>query len=136
MEKAGNIIKIFLQTCFDKAQLKEGEGYHTFFSDWEKIIGSRFFQHSKPIDVKDHFLYLEVDHPGWLQLIQMNEKSIIKRISSLFPQLEVKFLKIKLNTDTFDKPLTKKVENSGKNDDNEEKIDELMLKFKKDYLSK
>ncbi len=119
MEKAGDIVKILLKTLFDKTTLKEGHEYHSFFSNWEKVIGYKYAQHSKPIEVREHFLYIEVDHPGWVQLIQLNEKGIIKKIKQFYPDLSVKFIKIKIKSEKNGKSGTNP-ENNGKQDKSDE----------------
>jgi hypothetical protein len=99
VEKAGDILKNIFNNIFEHSEHKEGEEYHTFFDNWEKTMGSKLSQHSKPVEVKDHFLLIEVDHPGWLQIIQINERSIVKKIRAMHPQLSINYIKIKLVAD-------------------------------------
>jgi len=63
-------------------------------------IGNRLsvinYSHSIPIDIKNSSLFIEVDHSGWLQLFQMNGFHIIKKIKSMYPELDINSLKYKI----------------------------------------
>jgi hypothetical protein len=101
LEKAGTILNHLLNNLLEKKQNKDGTIYYRFFSKWEHIIGKKLYGHTKIIDLKNNNLIIVVDHPGWLQILKMNERTIIKKVRKLFPQLAVKSMKVSVREDYF-----------------------------------
>ncbi|MBN2531719.1 MAG: DUF721 domain-containing protein [Spirochaetales bacterium] len=99
LEKAGNILNQFLNTLLQKN--REGEDYYHFFNKWEYIVGKRLYGHTKIIDLKNKSLFIAVDHPGWLQMVKLREKIIIKNVQKMFPQLIIKSMKISVRQECF-----------------------------------
>ena len=92
MEKAGDILKNFLiENGYNNTNLN-----FKIFRDWEFIIGKKIYGHSRIMDIDNHVLIIEVDHPGWLQLITLKEKEIVKKIRQRYPELEIRSLKYQL----------------------------------------
>lgn len=89
MKKAGDLVNIF----FNEVQKKQGQQYNSFHDSWEKIAGDKIGLNSEIRDVIDENLIIEIDHPGWKQLILLKEKYIIKKINKEFPDLPIKKIK-------------------------------------------
>lgn len=89
MKNAGDLIN----ALFSDLQIDQGESYINFNSSWKKIAGEKIGNNSKIKDIVDGNLIIEIDHPGWKQLIQLKEKYIIKKIKYDFPELNVKKIK-------------------------------------------
>ena len=81
MAKAGDLLKLFL----DKQSIKTSQSYTSFFRSWESIAGVDTASHSRILDIRKRTLLIEVDHPAWIQMIQMRYKEILNRFSLLFP---------------------------------------------------
>lgn len=64
--------------------------WSNFFGAWGKAAGERFAAHSKPVDVRNGILLVEADHPGWIQLLQLEQHAILKRLQRSFPKLGIK----------------------------------------------
>ncbi len=94
MEKAGDVLKLFL----DKKQLDAAKTYSSFFRSWENIVGENIGAHSQVMDVRNHTVLVEVDHPGWIQMIQMNYQRILKAIQTRYPELNVKKIHLRLGS--------------------------------------
>jgi hypothetical protein len=60
-----------------------------FFGSWERAAGERLSAHSRPVDVRNGIVIVEADHPGWVQLLQLNQKRILDAIKHSFPELEI-----------------------------------------------
>lgn len=56
---------------------------------WDEIIGVELAGHATLREVDHRRLIVEVDHPAWLQLIQMHQRKIIERLNTKFPALSV-----------------------------------------------
>ena len=92
MKKAQDILKSLL----DNYSVQEGETYHSFFRSWTRIAGQDAASHSKVKDIRAGVVIVEVDHPGWIQMIQMKKNPILKKIQQLYPELGIKDLRLHL----------------------------------------
>jgi hypothetical protein len=80
----GNVLKNIEKSEFEQA--------HSLFSCWSDAAGEKIASHSRIIDVTKGILHIEVDHPGWIQLIQLNRKKIVQFIQKRVPELEINSL--------------------------------------------
>jgi hypothetical protein len=101
LEKAGNILNNLLNNLLEKKQNKEGTVYHHFFNNWEQIVGKKLYGHTKVMDIQNNNLLVAVDHPGWLQILKLKERYILKKMNNMFPQLNVRSIKIRVREDCF-----------------------------------
>lgn len=60
-----------------------------FFGSWERAAGDRLSAHSRPVDVRNGIVIVEADHPGWVQLLQLDQKRILDAIKRSFPELDI-----------------------------------------------
>ncbi len=78
------------------------EKNNKLFNAWKKIItaihgnGQNIYEHTSIVDVKNGILLLETDHPGWIQLLQMNSGFIVKGLKMYAPGLNVSSLSYRL----------------------------------------
>ena len=70
-----------------------------FFGSWERAAGERLSAHSRPVDVRNGIVIVEADHPGWVQLLQMDQKRILDIIKRSFPELEISGIAFKTAKD-------------------------------------
>ena len=68
MKKAGELLGSF----FDQSLMRSAQAYSEFFSAWKRIVGDHLAAHSRIVELEKTVLVVEADHPGWIQLIQMN----------------------------------------------------------------
>ncbi len=92
MKKAHDILKSLL----DNYSPLKGDTYHTFFRSWAQIAGTDVAAHSKIEDIRGGVVYVSVDHPGWIQMIQMKKNSLVKTIQQRYPELEITDLRLHL----------------------------------------
>ncbi|MFP4510039.1 MAG: DUF721 domain-containing protein [Spirochaetota bacterium] len=92
MEKAGAL----LQVLFERLSIQDDRGFVRFFSSWRKIAGNDLADHSKLVDVRRNAAVVVVDHPGWMQLLRMQQERILKHMQREFPDLEIHTLHIYL----------------------------------------
>ena len=89
MKKASDILRGILgETDLHNAQVWSG-----FFKGWTLIVGANLAAHSKVKDVKQGVVYIEIDHPGWLQMLQVKKKSILRDIKRRYPELDIRELR-------------------------------------------
>lgn len=53
-------------------------------------VGEKLAAHSRIIELKNNLLYLETDHPGWIQLFSLYRNKILKGLKKEFPELEIR----------------------------------------------
>jgi predicted nucleic acid-binding Zn ribbon protein len=85
MKKAGDILGDYMRNL----HLNMENGYSSFFKSWSRIAGEDMVSHSSVKDLTNGILLVEADHPGWIQLLQMREKKILKKIRTFYPELDV-----------------------------------------------
>jgi len=100
MKKAGDLLGAF----FDENQLKKARGYSKFFSAWREIAGERLAAHTRIAELEGSVVFIEADHPGWIQMVQLRREYIIQGIRKHFPELEITGLAIRLKKDGESSP--------------------------------
>ena len=69
---------------------------------WKKTVsgirgcGANLAAHSRIIDLKNGILLVETDHPGWIQLFQMNKSYILRGLKQLCPELSISTIAFRL----------------------------------------
>ena len=91
MDKAGDVLKSLLSVH------NEGAAYSSLFGTWVDIVGLSLGEHSRVYDVRHKTLYVEVDHPGWMQMLYFRKEKILAVLKIKFSQLDIMDLKIKVN---------------------------------------
>ncbi|MGP1458631.1 MAG: DciA family protein [Treponema sp.] len=78
------------------------EKNNKLFNSWKKIItgisnfGQNLYEHTSIVDIKNGVLLLETDHPGWIQILQMNGAFILRGLKMYAPELKVTSLSYRL----------------------------------------
>ncbi len=92
MKKADEI----LSTFFRMYNLEDGAEYISFFESWQEIVGVDLASHSRVADIRNGAAIVEMDHPGWMQMLQMKEQKFVRAIQKRFPDLGVERLSLRL----------------------------------------
>jgi len=96
MKKASELLGAF----FDENAMKSARGYSALFSSWQSIAGERISAHSRIAELDKTILLIEADHPGWIQIIQMQQASLLEAVRNRFPDLAITGLALRLQKDT------------------------------------
>jgi hypothetical protein len=92
-ERAGDVLKRF----FEYHNLgAEGQRYVSFFRSWEKMAGIDLAAHSQVSDIRNHVAIVDVDHPAWMQVLQMKQSNILRRIQEHHADLEIRAIHMRL----------------------------------------
>ena len=105
--------KEVLSTFLSSSQLLEAGEITEFFSAWEKIAGTNLAAHSRINELEKGIVYIDTDHPGWIQLLKIEERRILKALQQRFPGLGIKGLRFFLRDTAV---LNQKVENKNVHD--------------------
>ncbi len=112
MEKAGKILKEYLE----KVKKYENPQKTEIFGKWTEIIGKNSAEHVQIKELEKKTLFLEVDHPGWYQKVKFKEKEILKKIKSLYRELDIQTIRTVL----IMRPRVKKAAKPEKKENSEE----------------
>ncbi len=85
MKKASDILGAFM----DSLQINLEKGNSSMFNSWGNIAGEDVLSHSSIKDLRNGNLIVEADHPGWIQLLQMRKKKILKNVQKKYPELDI-----------------------------------------------
>ena len=78
VQKASDLLDSIFTDIFSKAP----QGGADLERGWKNILqkisgGEKLAAHSRIRDLKNDLLHIETDHPGWIQLFNMNKEEII-----------------------------------------------------------
>jgi hypothetical protein len=77
----------------------KADTWSSFFGFWNRAAGENLAAHSRPVDVRNGIVFVEATHPGWIQLLQMDQNRILATIRRTFPELGVSGIAFKLAKD-------------------------------------
>ncbi len=66
----------------------------SIFSSWQTIAGVDIGSHSNLKDIEGSTLIVEVDHPGWLQMVTLRKKELLRGVNKQFPELHITDIKV------------------------------------------
>ncbi len=87
-----------METFFSDLLEDKYKEYNALDTGWKKVLlllkgdGEKLASHSTVQDLKNNILYVEADHPAWIQLFHMQKRKILVQLSKEFPSLEIKDL--------------------------------------------
>ena len=93
MKKAADI----LARVLDDKNRKLAQSYSSIFGGWEQIVGLSLAEHSHIYEIINGSLFVEVDHPGWMQLLLMRKQQILGALKRKVPSLKVDEIRVKVN---------------------------------------
>jgi len=89
MKTAGDV----LSTIFDERFVTKAQGYSKLFDSWKDITAkngiSAASDHSRIKDMERGILLVEMDHPGWKQIIQTKQSKLLNDYRIRFPELNI-----------------------------------------------
>jgi hypothetical protein len=92
MKKAGDLLGAF----FDERVLRAARGYSELFTAWQSLVGEKLAAHSKIAELNKSILLVEADHPGWIQILQTKQASILDGVQKRFPDLSISGISFRL----------------------------------------
>ncbi len=94
MKKVGELLKEYLR---EKGWLSSNP-YEPLFREWKRIAGESLAAHARLVDVRDGILLVEVDHPGWLQMLQLGKAALLAAARRAAPQANVEGIRVRLGS--------------------------------------
>ena len=85
MYRASDLLKEVLARAGVDPQAPQAVVYRV----WDEILGADLAGRARLRDIDRGRLLVEVDHPAWLQLVQMRQRQILQRVQDRFPALRI-----------------------------------------------
>ncbi len=64
--------------------------------DWPKIVGAPLAAVARPMRFQGEILWIEVDHPAWIQELNLLKSQLLRRLDSEFPGAKIRQLRFSL----------------------------------------
>jgi len=97
MKRAGDI----LSTIFDERLMNKARSYSAFFEFWAEAVKKNGIaaaaDHSRIKELENGVLLIEMDHPGWKQIIQTKQSRLLNDFRRRFPELEISAISLMLS---------------------------------------
>jgi hypothetical protein len=78
---------------FDEQFMKKAQGYSNLFDSWAEITAKNEIAaaaaHSRIKEIEKGILLVEMDHPGWKQIIQTKQRELLEDFQKQFPEMEI-----------------------------------------------
>jgi predicted nucleic acid-binding Zn ribbon protein len=81
VRKVGDVLREFLKQRGWPAE----DPYAPLFRGWEQIAGHDLGSRSRVVEVEDGVIVVEVDHPGWLQMLQLKKRTLLEAARKAVP---------------------------------------------------
>jgi hypothetical protein len=96
MRRVGDV----LSAIFDEDLMKKARGYSAFFSCWKDLTEKNGIaaaaDHSWVTSLERGLVWIEVDHPGWKQILQTKESKLLSDFRLRFPEMDISGISIML----------------------------------------
>jgi predicted nucleic acid-binding Zn ribbon protein len=97
MKTAGDV----LSAIFDENFVKKAKTYSNLFGCWAEITAKNEIpaaaEHYRIKSLEKGILLIEMDHPGWKQIIQTKQTELLNDFRTSFPELEIKRISLTLS---------------------------------------
>jgi predicted nucleic acid-binding Zn ribbon protein len=81
VRKVGDVLRDFLKERGWPAE----DPYGPLFRGWEDIAGPELGTRSRVVEVEDGVIVVEVEHPGWLQMLQLKKRALLEAARKAVP---------------------------------------------------
>jgi hypothetical protein len=96
MRRVGDV----LSAIFDEGLMKKAREYSAFFFCWKDLAEKNNIaaaaDHSWVKSLEQGLVWIEVDHPGWKQILQTKESKLLSDFRRRFPELDISGISIML----------------------------------------
>ena len=87
-------IGTILDSFFKQEGLEEAIRVHRAVVDWDAVVGDTVSRHARAVHIEHGTLIVEVESPGWMHRLQMQEGELRTRINRHFGEeiiLQIRF---------------------------------------------
>jgi len=141
MKKAGDIITALFREKFSPDFLDTARSTAGLFSSWVHIVKEVWPQsdqsdnpgfddppaaavHSRIRELERGILLIEADHPGWIQILQTKQNSLLSAAQRRYPELDIRGIAFRLSREPFPSTEAEKKSSNAVEDEIAEPIQE------------
>jgi hypothetical protein len=93
MKRAGELLSSIFNDI-DGRLLEKARGYSELFSCWASILENNRIAaaaaHSRIVELERFVVFVEADHPGWVQILQTKQRELLESLRRRFPAFEIR----------------------------------------------
>ncbi len=79
-----------LQELYSQPGIGEQLNRHQAWLIWDKLVGEQIAARARPLRLRNDILEVQVDHPVWMQQLQMLKPQILKKLNEQLPNIGIK----------------------------------------------
>jgi predicted nucleic acid-binding Zn ribbon protein len=83
--RVGDLLREFLEA----RGWASGDPCTPLFTGWKDIVGPALASHSRLADVDDGVLVVDVDHPGWMQMLALRRQAVLEAARRAAPKAHI-----------------------------------------------
>jgi predicted nucleic acid-binding Zn ribbon protein len=91
-------IGTILDSFFKQQGLEEAIRIHRAVVDWGSVVGDAVSRHTRAVHVEHGTLIVEVESPGWMHRLQMQEGELRTRINRHFGEEIIRQIRFRLGS--------------------------------------
>jgi predicted nucleic acid-binding Zn ribbon protein len=92
VKKIGDLLREY----FIEKGWKSEDPCSTIFLNWNSLVGKPFCEHTRPVEIIEGVLFIEADHPGWLQMFSLKKDSILGLLEKKVPMADIRDVRARL----------------------------------------
>jgi len=123
-----------LSALFDEGFVEKAQGYSKLFDSWTDVTEKNGIAsaaaHSRIKDLDKGILLVEMDHPGWKQILQTKQSRLLSDYRKRFPELDICGISLilgKYNKEVISQDIKQRnIETSNHKAENKENEDEKL----------
>jgi predicted nucleic acid-binding Zn ribbon protein len=89
VEKAGDLLTALL----GQGLMTKARGYTDLFSSWRAVTeeerAAAAADHSRIAELEHGVIFVEADHPGWIQVLQLKQRKLLSSLQRKFPDMGI-----------------------------------------------
>ncbi|MDR2793443.1 MAG: DUF721 domain-containing protein [Treponema sp.] len=97
MKKAGDLLSLF----FDEYTAYNTRRISKVFTSWAAIAKEQRIpaavDHAKIVELERNIVFIEADHPGWIQILQTKQQELLESFRQRFPELTISGISFRLS---------------------------------------
>jgi hypothetical protein len=97
MRRVGDLLSVII----DEKMIHKAQGYSKLFASWARITQKHGIAaaavHSRIRELDRNILLVEADHPGWMQILQLNGHRLLEDLQLQFPDLGISGISFRLS---------------------------------------
>jgi predicted nucleic acid-binding Zn ribbon protein len=89
-------IGTILDSFFKQEGLEEDIRVHRAVLDWDSVVGDAVARHARAVHIEHGTLIVEVESPGWMHRLQMQEGDLRTRVNRHFGEDVIRQIRFRL----------------------------------------